>query len=96
MTKPSLLLLACLHAGCSAHQPTLKCTSVIDEAALYRELAKDPHFAKGVPPPGKTMRIEIDVCEFKVHVRPDTADSSGGVTYIVNAKGKIVDIIEEY
>lgn len=39
-------------------QPGTDCANVISEAALYRELAKDPHFLNGVPPQARQCALK--------------------------------------
>ena len=71
-------------------------TPVVNEFELYRELAKDPHFWNGVPPPGSSMRVERGACGYQVHVGVGSPDALNGQTYITNAQGKVVSIIDRY
>lgn len=96
MKKIALVLSASLLSSCGAMPPSSNCGNVISEVELYHELAKDPHFSNGVPPPGKVMRVEKEQCGYRVYVGVGSADSFGGDTYMVDAQGKIIDIIYGY
>lgn len=86
--------IAMLSSCASVQQPG--CAGVISEFELYRELAKDPLFSNGVPPPGKQMRVERELCGYRVHVGVGSADSFGGDMFVVDAQGKIIDVIRGY
>lgn len=76
--------------------PHQDCGSMINEIELYRELAKDPHFSTGFPPPGKIVGVEPNFCGYRVYVGAGSADSLGGDVYIIDEKGRILDIIYGY
>ncbi len=94
MRKPilSILLLMSSWAGAA----TVSCGPVIGELELYSRLAKDPHFMYGIPPPGKVMRVEKDVCGYRLYVGITSPDSFGNEIFIIDGQGKILDIISGY
>jgi len=50
----------------------------------------------GIPPPGKVMRVEKDVCGYRLYVGITSPDSFGNEIFIVDSQGKILDIISGY
>jgi hypothetical protein len=73
-----------------------RCETPIGEFGLRLELANSPYFSNGVPGPGRVMRAERYGCGYKVHVGTDSADDFSASTIIVDAKGKILQIIDGY
>ena len=69
------------------------CKSVIDEGALYQELAKDPYFAHGVPPPGKQMRVERYGCGYRIYIGAGSPESLAGDLLIVNGQGRVMQLV---
>ena len=74
-------------------KPPESCKGVIGEVALYQELAKDPYFAHGVPPPGKQMRVEREACGYRVYVGTGSPDSLAGDLLMVNGEGRITQLV---
>jgi hypothetical protein len=72
------------------------CETPISEPALRLELANSPYFSNGVPGPGRVMRVERHGCGYRVHVGQNSADEFSGDVLIVDAKGKVLQIIEGY
>ena len=69
------------------------CGQVIGEIELYARLKEDPYFVNGVPPPNKQMKVEREACGYRIYVGVGSAESFGGDLLIVDANGKITEIV---
>jgi hypothetical protein len=95
---PTSLMFVCfciLLAACRS-VAVRECQTPIGEIGLRLELANSPYFSSGVPGPGRDMRVERYGCGYKVHVGMHSADDFGSSTIIVDANGKILQIIDGY
>ena len=75
-------------ASCTAVRPP--CAPVIGEFGLYIELAKQPYFSQGVPPPGKNLKIERFGCGYKI----DVGESFHDDVIYVDANGHILEVVQ--
>ncbi|MFC5487723.1 hypothetical protein [Dokdonella soli] len=87
---------AFLAGGSGAPAVNTTCVAPIGDVELYRQLAKDPYFPNGFPPPNMVIRIERGRCGFTIHLgRHDPDEFSGDVVW-VDGNGRIVSIVHGY
>lgn len=96
MKKFVLLVLAVFCGPCASEASAASespCKSPIGDVELYAHLAQNPYFAHGVPPPGKQMKVERELCGFRIYVGAGSPESFGGDLLLVDADGRVTQIV---
>jgi starvation-inducible outer membrane lipoprotein len=100
MRFPILFITAIfLLSGCVANPPPVAaptCKPPIGLTKLYVELAKNPMFAGGIPPPGKVMRIDSNACGYTISLGRDSPDEIGNTEIQVDGLGHVLSVQAGY
>ena len=89
----AVLVLSCNSCATQQGRISETCKPPVSDLELYPRLAQNPYFAHGVPPPGKQMKIERELCGFRIYVGAGSADSMGADLLIVDADGHITQVV---
>jgi hypothetical protein len=87
-------VLVCIFVAACRPATLRGCEMPVDEFRLRLELANSPYFPNGVPGPGRVMRVESYGCGYRIDIGNDSANEFGGSTIIVDANGKILQIVD--